>query len=212
MEELIYFAKCAIAVFAIVNPVGILPLVLSLTADSPKAMQKSIIRRGTVTAFFVLLITAVAGEFIFSVFGITLGALRIAGGIFLFIIAVPMLYGEQSKTKFSRKEQEHAEQKEDPAITPVGIPLIAGPGAISTVMSLMEQSKTFTNKGIVILAIISALVISYPILKYGFSILNLLGENGIRVITRIMGLILAVIAVQFVINGLHDAVPQIMGK
>jgi len=212
MDELIYFAKCVVAVFAIVNPVGILPLVLPFVVEMPADQRRRTIRKGAWTSFFVLIGAAVTGQLIFDLFDITLGALRIAGGIFLFILAIPMLYGEHSKAKMSSDEREQGTQKEDPAITPIGIPLISGPGAISTVMSLMEESKTIPEKGLVLGAIFVTIIASYWILRYGFSVAKLFGENGLRVMTRIMGLILAVIAVQFVINGVGDVLPQILAR
>jgi MarC family membrane protein len=212
MIELLYFTKCAIALFAIVNPLGILPIILSLIGDQPIDEQKRSINRAMWTVFFTLMATAITGQLIFSLFDVTLGALRIAGGIFLFILAIPMLYGEQSKAKINPKERAHAIDKEDPAITPIGIPLIAGPGAISTVMSLMEQSKTLPEKGIVLAAIIVVIATAYAILRFGTPVAKLFGRAGLRVMTRIMGLILAVIAVQFVINGIGDALPQILGR
>lgn len=210
--ELLYFSKCAVAIFAIVNPLGILPIILSLIADQSAQEQRRTIWRASWTGFFTLMITAIIGQLIFQMFGITLGALRIAGGIFLFILALPMLYGRHSKGKLHPEEQQHAAEKEDPAITPIGIPLLAGPGAISTVMSLMEQSRTLPEKGIVLVAIVVVIAASFVILRFGMPIAKLFGKTGLRVMTRIMGLILSVIAVQFVINGVGDVLPQILSQ
>jgi len=210
------FFQSFISIFVIVNPIGILPVVLSLTSDMKPLEKASAIRKSCITAFVVLLVTAIGGGAIFSLFQITLGALRIAGGIFLFILSISMLYGRHTKAKVNdieRKEfDDDDEDVEDVAITPLGIPVIVGPGAITVTMGLMEQAHTSLEIGALFLAITLAIFTTFILLRGGSSISKYMGKSGLRTMTRIMGLVVSVIAVQFVINGISDALPQILGK
>ena len=210
------FFQSFISIFVIVNPIGILPVVLSLTSDMKPAAKASTIRKSCMTAFSVLIVTAIGGGAIFSLFQITLGALRIAGGIFLFILSISMLYGRHTKAKVNEVERKEFddddEDVEDVAITPLGIPVIVGPGAITVVMALMEQAHTSLEIGSLFLAITLAIFTIYILLRGGSNISRYLGKSGLRTMTRIMGLVVSVIGVQFVINGISDALPQILGK
>ena len=212
MDYALLLLRAFIAIFVIVNPFGILPIVLPLISDYTPEERKRVLRKGVITAFFVLLITALAGELIFALFQITLGALRIAGGIFLFILSLSMLYGRQPKAKINQAEREEFEEEEDVSITPLGIPIITGPGSIATMMGLMEQTHSLTQKAIVIGAIPLIVISTYIILRSGDRVATYMGKAGLRVLTRIMGLIVAVVAIQFVINGIRDVLPQILAK
>ncbi len=210
------FLQSFISIFVIVNPIGILPVVLSLISDMKPGEKASVIRKSSLTAFMVLVVTGLAGGAIFALFQITLGALRISGGIFLFILSISMLYGRPTKAKVNdieRKEfNSDDDDEDDVAVTPLGIPVIVGPGAITVTMGLMEQAQSSLEKGAVFLAIILALFTTYLLLRGGSSISKYLGKAGLRTMTRIMGLVVSVIAIQFVINGISDALPQILGK
>ena len=206
-----FLLKCVIAIFVILNPFGNVPILLSLTQGLSAESRRSVVARSSITALGILLAFALAGQFIFDLFHITIGAFRIAGGILLFVISLSMLYGEHSGTKITPKEQAAAAQKADVAVSPMGTPMMAGPGTIVTVMSLMDQAKHWSDKSLVLLAIPIAIGVGYLILRLGPPLMLRLGEGGLRVMTRMMGLVLAVIAVQFVLNGVHDALPQILG-
>jgi multiple antibiotic resistance protein len=207
-----FLIKCVIAIFVILNPFGNVPILLSLTQGQTPEARRRVVMKSSVTALVILLLFALAGQFIFDMFHITIGAFRIAGGIMLFIICRPMLYGEQSGTKITPKEQADAAVKSEVSITPMGTPMMAGPGTIVTVISLMDQASKWNEKSLVLLSIPIAVGLMYLILRLGAPLMMKLGEGGLRVMTRMMGLMLAVIAVQFVINGVHDALPQILGK
>ncbi len=210
-ELILFFIQCFISIFVILNPFGTVPVLLSLTGDLDKGARSGVALKATVTALIILLVFALGGHFVFNLFHITLGAFRIAGGILLFLISLSMLYGQQPKAKITLKEREAAIEREDVAITPLGIPMIAGPGSIATVMSLMDQTPDMLNKGLVILAIPFTVGAGYLILRSSSWIMSFLGTNGLKVMTRLMGLMLAVIAVQFMINGLYDAFPKLLG-
>ncbi|MEW5936736.1 MAG: NAAT family transporter [Candidatus Thermoplasmatota archaeon] len=194
-----------VAVFAIVNPVGNMTVFVALTQGFSHRERLLVIRKTVLSALLVLLIFALVGNYIFFVFGITLPAFRIAGGILLFSIAFSMMKGEKSRTKISPEDQEEALAREALGIVPLGVPLFAGPGAITTVMIYMGAAAhpTFDilKVIVVIVAILLTMALSYPILFYGERIFERIGRMGAFAFSRIMGLILAAIATQFVIDG-----------
>ena len=139
-------------------------------------------------------------------FGITVYAFKIAGGILFLRIGINMLEAKVSRTKSTPKESEEASGNDDIAITPIGIPLIAGPGAITSVMILAAQAVSFEQKVIFYLNIIVTLLITFMVLKLGKKLTKKLGTAGLRVIERIMGMILMVVAIQFIIDGLNTVI------
>lgn len=212
MDKLQLILNNTFAIFIILSPFSILPIVLALIVDQSKKDQRCTIKKASITAFFVLIVAAIGGQFIFNMFHITIGAFRIAGGIFLFIMAMSMMHGgNHPKTNMTPGERKEAQEKDDVTYTPLAIPLIAGPGAITTVIGLMEQSHTYAAKGSVIIAVTVAVTLTYITLLFGAPIANLMGKTGLKVMTRIMGLMVSVVSVQFVINGMRDALPQILG-
>ena len=144
------------------------------------------------------------GKLIFSFYGITVYAFKIAGGILFLRIGINMVEVTMSRTKSTPKESEEAANNEDIALTPIGIPLIAGPGAITSVMILSAQATTFTHKLIFYLNIVLTLFITFILLKIAKKLTKILGTTGLRVIERIMGMILMVVAIQFIIDGLNE--------
>jgi multiple antibiotic resistance protein len=189
------------SVFFLVDPFAAVPAFLAMTANGDRAWRKRMAKRASVTCFVVLTIFALAGSFIFKMFGITLEAFEIAGGLILLLIGLDMMQARRS-TQEGASETEEGLQKEDVGITPVGVPLLAGPGAISTVMVLMGAWPTMLHAIPVIGAIAATCVASYLILSSGEAVRKRLGETGIRIMMRMMGLMLTALAVQFVISGL----------
>ena len=147
---------------------------------------------------------AVAGRLIFRMFGITLPAFEIAGGLILLLIGIDMLEAKRSPTQDSSEEMQEGATKEDAGIVPLGIPMLAGPGAISSVMVLVGSSPTGWQMFAIIMAIAITAVASYGVLNGADRLRRLLGETGIRILVRIMGLLLMALAVQFFVNGLTD--------
>lgn len=192
------------SVFFLVDPFAAIPPFLVMTAGSDAAGRRRTARRASITCFVVLSTFALAGGLIFKIFGITLPALKIAGGILLFLIGIDMLKAKQSPTREAEGETEEACEKEDPGIIPMGIPMLAGPGAISSVMVLMGQSPRWWQAIPVFIAIAFTAVCAYLILAAAGRIKGILGDTGIHILMRIMGLLLTAIAVQFEINGLRD--------
>jgi multiple antibiotic resistance protein len=198
------------SVFFIVDPFATIPAFVVMTENDDAAKRARVARHAAWTCFMILTAFAFAGTIIFKVFSITLPAFKIAGGLLLFFVAMEMLQARRSQTQESAEERAEASAKEEVGISPIGIPMLAGPGAISTVMVLMGQSTHWWQVIPVLSAIAATSAASYFILSGADRVRRLLGEIGIRVLGRLMGLVLVAIAVQFVLNGLADV--GIVGK
>jgi multiple antibiotic resistance protein len=199
MTEFSFIAFCSI--FFLVDPFAAVPPFLAMTDQADSAARRRMAGRAAWTCFLVLSLFAISGTFIFKMFGITLAAFEIAGGIILLLIGLEMMQARRS-TQEGVNETEEGAHKEDIGITPLGIPLLAGPGAISTVMVLMGASPTWQHAIPIFVAIAVTSLASYLILASADRVRKRMGETGIRIMMRIMGLLLTAIAVQFVINGL----------
>jgi multiple antibiotic resistance protein len=189
------------SIFFLVDPFAAIPPFLAMTSRADAVTRRRMASRAAWTCFIVLSLFAISGSFIFKLFGITLAAFEIAGGLILLLIGLEMLQARRS-TQEGTSETEEGAQKEDIGITPLGIPLLAGPGAISTVMVLMGASSTWQHFIPVFVAIAVTAFASYLILASADRVRKRMGDTGIRIMMRIMGLMLTAIAVQFVINGL----------
>ncbi len=210
VTDLIAFGLSAFsAVFTIVNPVGNIPLFSSLTANYSAELKDRVIRKVVVVAVGTLLLFALAGNYIFLFFHTTIHAFRIAGGVLLFSIAFSMMHGERPKAKLTNQEREEALSREVVGVVPLGIPLFAGPGAITTAMVLMAAasvpSLNLIKVALVVVSILVTMAISYVLLKRADTIMARFGRMGMMAFTRVMGLILAAIAVQFIIVGIQGA-------
>jgi multiple antibiotic resistance protein len=208
MSDLPFLLAAVASFFAIVDPIGTLPFFVSLTEGFDEADKRVIMTRSTIILGATLMIFALFGRYLFEAFGFTLYAFEVAGGILLFSVAYEMLHGEMAKAKLSTKDREDALAKRDElSVVPLGIPLLAGPGAISTVMIYEGNAGTdITLNFFVFIAIAAIAVITWITLRYGNRIFAYLGRIGVMAISRIMGLLLAAIAVQFVINGILGAI------
>ena len=190
------------SIFTLINPLGILPIYLTLTESISRQERTKINRRGIVTAGIVLITFSFIGNYIFSFYGITIHAFRIAGGILFFRIGLNMVESKLSRTKATPQEEEEAQMKEVFAYTPLGIPMIAGPGAITSAVILSGDGFNVYNKITFILVLFVSLLFTYLIFQTAGRISKFLGIIGIRIMQRIMGLLLMVIAVQFIIDGI----------
>tara|TARA_Y100000994_G_scaffold60223_1_gene48602 strand:+ start:441 stop:1094 length:654 start_codon:yes stop_codon:yes gene_type:complete len=190
------------SLFALLNPIGIAPIILSLTENYNLSDYKRLIRKSTFFACILLLMFAIMGKIIFSFYGITIHAFKIAGGILFLRIGLNMLEAKVSRTKSTPKESEEAEANGDIAFSPIGIPLIAGPGAITSVMILSAQTTSFNQRIIFYFNIIITLFLTFIILTLAKKLTKKLGTVGLRIIERIMGMILMVVAIQFIIDGI----------
>ncbi len=193
--------------FAIVDPIGMLPFFVSLTDGFSMEDRHFIIRRSTLFAAALLVIFATVGRYIFLLLSFTIYSFEIAGGLLLFAIAFDMLFGETPRVKLSPLDRATLLQRRDEVgIVPLGMPLLAGPGAISTVMIYAQATESsLTGTVDLYVAIVLVMVISYVVLRLGVPILDRAGRVGAVAIARVMGLILAAIAVQFVLDGVVGA-------
>ncbi len=204
-EAAVRFTLVALSsVFFVVDPFATIPSFLAMTQSHTEAHRRLMARQAAWTCFIVLTVFALAGSVIFKIFGITLPAFKIAGGLLLFLVAFEMLEAKRSGTQESTEERLEGQQKEEIGVTPLGIPMLAGPGAISTVMVLMGQSEYWWQAAPVFAAIAITAFAAAMILSGASRVRVVLGETGIRILMRLMGLVLTAIAVQFVINGLTD--------
>ena len=205
MQPLTEFALVTFtSVLFIVDPIAVVPSYLVITRSETAAQRSATARRACIAAALILIAFSVGGALIFELFGITLPAFRIAGGLILWLVAMDMLHA-QRRTQESGPEIMEGEVKDDTALTPLAMPMLAGPGAISTVMVLAAQARTMPQKLIVYASIVVTALASWVVLRIGERLVQRMGQTGIRVMTRIMGLLLAALAVQFVISGAQEA-------
>ena len=206
MDDTVQFSLVTFAsMLFIVDPIAVVPTYLVITQSENAEQRRMTARRACIAAAAILTIFALAGSRIFGLFGITMPAFRIAGGLILWLVAMDMLHGSRS-TQEGAAEIREGQAKEDVALTPLAMPMLAGPGAISTVMVLSGQARTPFHTIIVYGSIALTLFISWITLRLAERLVTRMGQTGIRVMTRIMGLLLAAIAVQFVITGVREAV------
>lgn len=189
-----------VAFFAIMNPIANTTVFLGLVGDRDKSEQRKIAIKALSITFIVILIFAVLGKSIFNLFGITLPALRIAGGIIIFIIGYRMLQGENSKLHTVKEDSDT-----DLAVSPLAVPLLAGPGTIATAMNY-SASGGWIEIGITIASFLVLCIITFYCFIFSSKILLVTGESVLGIITRLMGLILAVIGVQMLVIGLNAAI------
>ncbi len=199
------------AIFFVVDPMGAIPVFIAMTRDDPPEKRRDMARRAAVVAFFVLTLFAVAGTLIFKVFGVTLGAFKVAGGVLLLLTSIEMLRAQPQRTRTTPEEEREGAEKEDVAIFPLAIPLLAGPGSIATVTALMGRAGRKAFAVPVILSIAITCVISFWMLVAADRISRFLGVTGLNVMNRVIGLIIGAIAVQFMFDGLRDTFPGLAG-
>ena len=206
-NSLVHFSTILMAFFAIMNPIANTPLFVALTNDVDSGMKRKIAIRSIALAFVIITVFAIAGRTIFDLFGITLPAFRIAGGALIALVGYHMLQGEQSSVHHPSEDDKAKSQDSalDIAITPLALPVLAGPGTIATAMNFAADSTMPEVIRVVgALAVICALTLISFLM--GEKITRYLGQNAIKVITRLMGLILAVIGVQMLVVGINGAI------
>jgi len=210
MSSLVSYALVSFgSIFSIVDPFTAVPVFLALVGAQPHKAQARTALRASATCFVVLSVFGVAGSLIFQFFGITLSAFKIAGGIILFVVGFEMMRAQRSDTRATNEEAIEAETKEDVGLIPLGLPLLSGPGAIATVMVLVGKAKDAPQKLVLFGSVALVSFIAFITLRSASVVARVLGKTGINVIGRVMGLILAAVAMQFVLDGLHEAFPHL---
>jgi multiple antibiotic resistance protein len=195
------------SVLFIVDPIAVVPTYLVITQNETPIQRARTARRACIAAALLLTAFAAGGRFIFQIFGITLPAFRIAGGFILWLVAMDMLRAQRS-TQETPAEIVEGQEKDDVALTPLAMSMLAGPGAISTVMVLAGQAHGAAQVAAVYGAIVLTAVACWITLRVGERVMTRLGRTGIRIVTRLMGLLLAAVAVQFVVTGVLEAMAK----
>jgi len=211
-DALAFSLSTLTTLFFVVDPPAAAPIFLSMTASDSSEHKRRTAFRAAVATFVILALFAATGGVIFRLLGISLGAFRIAGGLLLFLLAVDMLRAERSRQRTSPEEETEGVEKPDISLFPLAIPMLAGPGSISTVMVLVSRVEHYWHYGVIFLAIALTAVGVYYVLRGALMIERRLGQTGLNVLQRVMGLILAAVAVQFVIEGLQAVVPAMLPR
>ena len=206
---LTFFVTAFVSLFVTLDAVGNVPIFLSITPHSSEADRAAMVSRAVLVVFAVLVLFAALGNLIFKFFGVTIEAFRIVAGLLLLKIAFDMMEAKPARVRHTPEEDAEGAQREDIAIIPLAIPLLSGPGSISSVIALTGQaaksSKALLSFALLLLAIALNVLIAFIVLRSATAITRLLKETGMRIFTRVMGLILAAIAVQFVLTGIKEA-------
>ena len=202
MSEYLQFGTLAFtSLLAILNPLSAVPVFIAMTAHYDRAHRAATLRRAILTAFMVMVAFSLLGSFILRFFGITTYAFQIAGGIIFFGIGWDMLHARRSRVKTTEEEESEGAAREDIGIIPLGLPSLAGPGTITTVIALDSQADTVGERVSIYFAIVAVCLIAWVVLVAAPVVTRKLGQTGMNVFTRIMGLLVMVIGAQFVING-----------
>ncbi|MBV9949840.1 MAG: MarC family protein [Myxococcales bacterium] len=199
------------SLLGVVDPFAAIPTFLVLVEPQPSPARSATALRASATCFAVLAAFGLAGNALFGLFGITMPAFKIAGGILLFGVGLEMMRARQSETRATSEEAAEAGQKDDVALVPLGVPLLSGPGSIATVMVLVGKARGLEQRVSVFAVIAAVSAVTWMVLRSAQVVARMLGRTGINIVGRLMGLILAAVAAQFVIDGVHDAFPCAAG-
>jgi multiple antibiotic resistance protein len=202
------------AVFVVVDPFAAVPFFLAMTGDESPRQRRQTARRAAIAAGGVLAAFALTGALVFRVLGISLGAFKIAGGVLLLITAVDMLRARPSEARITQGELASGVAKEDVAIVPLAMPLLAGPGSIATVVVLMGRARSAHpwHAAIILLAIGLTALAAYVVLAGASRVDRVLGKTGLNILERASGLLLAAIAIQFMIDGIGETLPGLLHR
>ncbi len=205
MNDLISFGLLTFtSFFTLLNPLGTMPVFMTMTADLSDADRTKTARKASVVAFVTILLFAFSGQVLFNFFGISVNSLRIVGGVIFFIMGMDMLQARLGRVKI--KDSEVKTYVNDISVTPLAIPMMCGPGAITNSIVLMEDANSFGKKIVLVLGVFVVMIITYVVLYSSSKIMKVMGETGINVMLRLMGLIMMVIAVEFFFSGLKPIV------
>jgi len=201
--------KIGIALFAIVNPIGSVPVFISATSGWSNQERAKTAKTAAFTVFIVLTISAFIGDQVLDFFGVSIPSFQVGGGILLMLIAISMMHAKQSAAHQTPEERQSLAEKEVIAIVPLSIPLLAGPGSISNMIIAAQQNSSFAGHISLTIPIFFVCVIIWLVLTLAVAIANKLGTIGINIVTRIMGLILAAMSVEFIARGLSGLFPKL---
>lgn len=194
--------------FTLMNPLGVMPVFLTMTSTLSQRKRRATAIKASITAFLTLVVFAFGGQLLFDFFGISVAGLKVVGGILFLFMGYDMLNARLSLTKLATDEVD--DYVDDISVTPLGIPMIAGPGSITNAIILMDQSRTVSQKAILISAIFVVIFLVLIILLSGTKITKAIGKTGNKVMMKLMGLIVMVIAVEFFFTGIEPYVRKIL--
>ncbi|MEY3784658.1 MAG: NAAT family transporter [Methylophilaceae bacterium] len=203
MIEWTFIIKTTIALIAIVDPIGCLPLFLSLTGQHKKINKKNVVKMTAITVFIILVTSLFLGDKILNMFGITMPSFQICGGILLLIMAISMMLG---KHQIIESGQNGKSDKELIAFVPLSIPLLAGPGAMSNMIIAAHQAPNFVNQSFLVLPCLAVSLLIWLTLSFAENISKVIGAIGTKIITRVMGLLLGSMAIEFITRGVLDII------
>ncbi|TAM43781.1 MAG: MarC family protein [Gammaproteobacteria bacterium] len=198
-----------ILLFVVVDPIGLAPLFAALTQDATPLQRRRIAVRGVLIAGGILLVFVILGDALLRALGIGLAAFQIAGGVLLFLLAVDMLFARHSGLRSTtEREQKEAERKKDISVFPLAIPLIAGPGALTTVLLMVgEQGDNSVIVGAALAVVVLVLAVTLVSLLFAARVMRVIGETGANVVSRVFGVVLAALAAQYILDGLRAGLP-----
>ncbi|MEW9900135.1 YchE family NAAT transporter [Chitinivorax sp. PXF-14] len=201
------FLKAFISLLVLINPIGAIPLFISLTQNQSAAQRKRTIRTASIAVALVIVISAFTGEWVIKLFGISMASFRTAGGILLLLLAISMLNAQLTPARQTQEESDEAGSKESVAVVPLAIPLLTGPGSISTVIIIADSIKHWWQYSYLVAAGLVIGAITYVALSLAGPISRMVGRTGINISTRIMGLLLAAVGIEFITSGLATLLP-----
>lgn len=205
MTETFAFGLLAFtSLFTLINPLGTMPVFMAMTSELSVDERNRTARKASVVAFFTIIAFALTGQLLFNFFGISVNSFRVVGGVIFFIMGMDMLQARLSQVKI--RDNEVKSYVSDISITPLAIPMICGPGAITSVIVLMEDANTLPKKLVLFASVFLIILLTWVILYSSSKLIKLLGQTGINVMMRIMGLIVMVIAVEFFFSGLKPII------
>jgi len=206
-EYLKFFA----ALLAIVNPVGAIPIFINMTADQDKGVRNKNGFMASISMGIIFIVVLFSGDAILRFFGISVGSFQVGGGILILLMAIAMLHARMSRVKQTKEEELDSAESDSVAVVPLGTPLLAGPGAVSTVILYAQRYTSFTHYLYLLGVIVLMVCLTFLLFRMAPAIARLLGKTGINVVTRLMGLIMAAVGVEFIANGLKQLFPVLGG-
>lgn len=210
MQGLAEYIKIFTAILVIVNPLGAVPLFISMTSHQPQEERERTVRHAVLSVGVVLIAACLFGDSLLHFFGVSMASFRVGGGILVMLIAIAMFHAQLSGSKATPEEAKEAEEKADIAVVPLAIPLLSGPGAISTVIIFADHSSHWVHEVVLIgICVLVALTV-WVTLRLAIPLGAWLGKTGINIVTRLMGLLLAAIAVEIIAGGLTKLLPGLV--
>ena len=210
MVDFLFLVTVYVAVFSVLNPIGAIPTLISLTSNYTPEERRKVIERSITVAGGVIIGFMFIGVYIFDVLGISISDFELAGGVLLFKVAFDMLQGKTSNTKLTADEEKESLSKDEIGVVPLGMPLLAGPGTITTTMIYFNLRSTgLEDKVMVFAAVLLVIISAFIVLRFSTLLFKRLGRTGSMIISRVMGLLLAAIGVEFMTNGIISIIHTI---